>query len=400
MGENKKMLGIVSALGTYVAMVLVAWKTGVFPGVISELASFVSGGVLGIAESRGTFLMMLPVILAVVALELLCSIGSSMIAQAVLGNGGKHAVSESFTKMQSGHNFFRFFVLTLCEEVVTRWLFLGVLTKIPFLSGTAAFYLLFLVGNGLWALVHLSNFKDKKDQSVLRVLPQFVGGIFLTYVFVKYGLLGAIIAHFASNAAIFAMSKVQRVSVVDVLIVGYAAMCAFVSYRWMEKPLEDIAPWFLDNPVFVLGGWGFWDYMKVSVFLSSCTTMLFGGLCYDRSDVSKKNEGLKQASLATYLVALAVIIPMMIGFLYLVYALLGFFVTSAPLRIIVLGIILSFAQKDASPSAIARTFWSGVLGSYTTICVLQALGFWWAIPWMAVGMVINAPMTILERLDD
>jgi hypothetical protein len=395
MNESKKLLGSLSALGTFGLMALIAWKSDVFGMVISELTIFMSGGFREVASNHTTFLMMFPVILAVVVLELPCTICAAVIQAKILGKSGKHALDDFFKKMGEGNHFFTFFVIVLLEELFARWFFLGLLTKIFFLSGTIAFYALFLIGNGVWSLIHLSNYKEEKDRNMLRVLPQFVAGAFFTYVFVKYGLLAAILAHFASNAVVFAVHKVQRINVVDGLIVGYGVLCAAISYALIEKPLIDVLPWFADSPVFRLQGWEFWDYVKVSVFLSSCFVVVFGLLLYDRGEARKKKSD-KDIGLIGYIIG----IPIAIGLLYGIYALLGLFIANVPYRVLVLAILFTFLQKGASGSAVARTFWSGLPETYVTMCILQALGFWPALGWVVVETAIHTPRLILNKLDD
>lgn len=395
MDKDKKLLGSISALGTFGLLALIAWRSGAFRIVIPELIVFMSGGFRQIARNHTTFLMMFPVILAVVVLELPCTFGAGALQAKILGKSGKHAIYELLSKMEEGNHFFAFFIIVLLEELLARWFFLGLLTKISFLSGTIAFYALFLIGNSIWALIHLKNFKEEKDRRILRVLPQFVTGAFLTYVFVKYGLLAAILAHFASNAVIFALHKVQRINVIDGLISGYSILCASISYVLMEKPLGDILPWFAENPVFRLRGWEFWDYVKVSVFLSSCFVVIFDLLLYDRGEA-----GRKKADRGFEIVAYIVGIPLVIGLLYGIYALLGLFITNVPYRVLVLAIFFTFLQKGASGSAVARTFWSGLPDTYITMCVLQGLGFWPALGWVALETTIYAPRLILNKFDD
>lgn len=395
MNESNKFLGSISALCTFGLLALIAWKSDVFGMVVRELTIFMSGGFREVASNHTTFLMMFPVIFAVVVLELPCTVGAAILQAKILGKSGKHALSDFFKEMGEGNHFFTFFVVVLLEELFARWFFLGLLTKIPFLSGTVAFYALFLIGNGIWALIHLSNYKEEKDRKALRVLPQFVAGTFLTYVFVKYGLLAVIMAHFASNIVVFAVHKVQRINMVDGLIVGYGALCAAISYILIEKPFVDILPWFADNPVFRLQGWGFWDYVKVSVFLSSCFVVVFGLLLYDRGEAGKKKSD-KDIGIVGYIVS----IPIVIGLLYGIYALLGLFIANVPYRVLVLAILFTFLQKGASGSAMARTFWSGLPDTYITMCILQALGFWPALGWVAVETAIHAPRIILNKLDD
>lgn len=395
MHDSNKTLGVISALGTFGLLVFIAVKTRAISTAGSEFLTFLSGGVNQIVSNDTMFLMMFPVILAIVVLELPTTIFAGILQAKILGKSGKHALSEMFERLGDGNHFFTFFVLVLVEELFARWLFLGILTRIPFLSGTVAFYALFLIGNGIWALVHLSNFKESKDRKTLRVLPQFVAGTFFTYIFVKYGLLAVVLTHFASNAVLFAFYKIQRVNLIDALIVGYAALCAGVSYWLIEKPIADILPWFANSPTFILSGWEFWDYPKISVFLSSCFVIIFGLLLYDRGVVHQQKKG-KEIGLPVYFIGIAIVI----GLLYGLYTLLGLFITSVPYRILVLAILFTFLQKGASGSAVARSFWTGLPNVYITMCVLQALGFWLAVGYVLAETVIEIPRLALLKRDD
>lgn len=405
MNENKKLLGYLgypgylgylSAFGTFGLLALIALNTDALRTVISELAVFMSGDFRVVASNHTTFLMMFPVILAVVVLEVPCTLGTSVLLEKILGKRGKNVLSYFFMGMEEGNHFFTLFFAVLLEELFARWFFLGVLAKIPFLSGTVAFYALFLIGNGIWAIGHLTNFTEAKDRKMIRALPYFVAGVFFTYVFVKYGLLAAVLAHFASNAVLLATHKIQRISAIDGLIISYDVMCAAISYGTMEKPLADILPWFADNPVFRLQGWEFWDYVKVSVFLSSCFAIIFGLLLYDRDEAGKKKSD-KDIGLVDYIIC----IPIFIWLLYDIYALLSLFITNVPYLILTIAILITFLQKGSSGSSVARTFWSGPATVYISICILQAFcEFHLALGWIAVKIAIRAPRLLITKLDE
>jgi len=84
--------------------------------------------------------------------------------------------------------------IVLIEEFYARWLFLGLLTQISWLSGPSAFYLLFLAGNVLWTLIHIANWV-KGQRRISVVFPVFCYGIVAVVMFLRHGLLGAFIAH-------------------------------------------------------------------------------------------------------------------------------------------------------------------------------------------------------------
>lgn len=394
---QKSAAGAWSFYGSFAALALAAYLSGGFGILFPDLATYFTGGALSLPAQGLGLLTMFAVIFAVVVIELPCCIIAGHVQQNLLGDHGKHAVGDMLDRMREGHLFTDFFTLVLLEELFARWLFLGVLTKIPGLDGPFAFYALMLVGNGLWALMHLGNFKEKGDRHWLRVLPQFVSGIFFAYVFVKFGLLAAVLVHFVSNALLFSLHKVQNFSGTDLLIMAYSAFLAAVSYWLMDKPLTDALVWFHDSPSFVIEGWSFWDYLKYSVFVSAVLGLVFDLLLYDRTATDKGTEEKKEGP---GLIGIVLIIALFLGILYAAYWALGFVVASSSYRALILAILLSFTIKSASGSAMARTFWVSLPNLYLAVCILEALGFWWSLAFLAVEMVIHLPLSILKKIDD
>ncbi len=88
--------------------------------------------------------------------------------------------------------------LVFYEEFYTRWMFLGILGGLAWFQGPVAFYTLFLIGNGAWAIIHLTNY-PAGTRNPLRILPHFFLGIPFTIMFLRYGLLGAFVGHFVWN---------------------------------------------------------------------------------------------------------------------------------------------------------------------------------------------------------
>jgi hypothetical protein len=391
MFKDKKSLGLLSAVATFVVVVLVGFKTGVYGLVFKEIWLLLTGSVSEIASSSPPFLLMFPVILATVAIELPCTILGAYIAVFILGVHGKHALSESVGEIKEEYLFKKFFIAVIDEELLARWFFLGVLTQLPFLSGAFAFYLLFMLGNALWALLHLANFKEEKDWHPLRVLPQFVAGLFFTYIYVKYGLLAAALTHFASNAILFATHRVQNINEVDMLITAYAVFTTFTSYAFMERPMSDAMLWFKDVPTYALPGWGVMDYLKLSVFVTSSLMALFGFLLYDRGEAGKKHPGIFEHILG---------FPVLIIVTYILFSVLGIFFSSLPYRVLCIAIFYTFAHKGASGSAMTRTFWVILPDIFTTVCIIEALNFWPCLLWMAMETLIHAPRTYMTQYDD
>jgi len=191
---------------------------------------------------------------------------------------------------------------------------------------------------------------------------------------------------------VFSIHKVQRTGISDFLSIIYALLCGSISYLWMEKPLSDMLQWFAENPQFVLSGWGFWDYVKAFIFISSCFGFVFGVLLYDRSSVTKDGEDRKG------LIEKLISIPVSVAMLYAFFYLMGLFISNVPYRILFLAVFLAFFQKSDSGSAVARTFLVQLPGVYIIICSLQALGFWMSLAFFAVMVLIETPTKIFTRM--
>jgi hypothetical protein len=182
-------------------------------------------------------------------------------------------------------HFRRYFVFALLEELLARWFFLGVLTTLPGLNSQSAFYGLFILGNGIWAWLHLSNYSEKKDRHILRVVSQFVGGFFYTYLFLKHGLAGCVIGHFAYNATVASPGKQQRLNMIDGYLIMYNAIGVLITGIMMQKPLTDTRVWFDDAPKFLISGWNLFDYMLAGLFVNFTVHLVLDLLLYDKTNL-------------------------------------------------------------------------------------------------------------------
>lgn len=145
-----KIPGYWSSLGTYGLLALIALATGALWQVGLGILALLMGKVGQIPYESVALSVLLPAIAAAVVLELPVSICSGLLVERHLGSPqGKHGVSTFFRTMVEGNHFFDLFLLVLAEELFARGIFLGLLPHIPILSGTGAFYLLFLLRNGL-----------------------------------------------------------------------------------------------------------------------------------------------------------------------------------------------------------------------------------------------------------
>ncbi len=103
-------------------------------------------------------------------------------------------------------------VCVVCEELIFRGLLLGVVWGIPRLHTLSMFWILMVIGNLCWGLLHLPNFEFSAGwQKVPTVLIHWVAGFWYSFAFVKYGLLSAIILHLAYDG----MLSVSRIIPAD-----------------------------------------------------------------------------------------------------------------------------------------------------------------------------------------
>ncbi len=194
------------AILSYILIFVTSLSSGSFMAVWKGFEGFLTGhkGLVGLDSTN--FLTIVTVITAVMAINLTANIimiglPSILLRRRLAPQTDKTMVNLS-TKARLGVVVF----FSSIEELLVRGLFLGLLTKIPLLSGTVAFYLLLVLSNALWTSAHLMNYS--KQTSPLRLLllaPIFFAGLVYSYVFVIYGLAVAIMAHTLHNFIIFVL---------------------------------------------------------------------------------------------------------------------------------------------------------------------------------------------------
>lgn len=82
------------------------------------------------------------------------------------------------------------------EEIVFRLLPLGVCYNIW--SSNFGLWIIVILSSLIFALLHTFN-QVQKDRKIVFVLPQFLSGILLSYIFLAFGFWGAVSVHFLIN---------------------------------------------------------------------------------------------------------------------------------------------------------------------------------------------------------
>ncbi|MBU1180169.1 CPBP family intramembrane metalloprotease [Patescibacteria group bacterium] len=200
---TRAKLGVIDvfACSFLILMLFVGFTHGNLQELLKELVIFVSGGAkLIVAKNLSVFSDIL-VLLGIAAFSVLLSVIICKLTNLLIGKAESilldHFKEQGIIVACAG-----ILITVVIEELAMRWLFLGVFTKISFLSGTGAFYALLVASNILFALAHRGNVKNKKQRNVLRTFSQFASGIILSFVFVKFGLFIAICVHLLHNTFI------------------------------------------------------------------------------------------------------------------------------------------------------------------------------------------------------
>lgn len=427
---RKETASFLSFVGTFTLVAYIGFAYAPVGAVWDELMTFLSGGALEIERVEESLLVILPVAFLIIFFDLVISLPISVIVNAPFRKKSAKKLTleqffdapradeepgrivtfvkrklrklpfKSLQKINEAPGekpiFKMLFWVILFEELFARALFLGLLTKV--FTGTTAFYVLLLLGNGLWALVHLTNYKPG-NRHPIRVLTQFLGGFLHSYIFVKYGFMMCFFTHFAYNASLFAFTKRRDVDWDNVISMVTSVLAAFAALMLMSKSLSSASPWLEPHINFHLEGWDVWDYALLSVFATYALKSVMDILLYDRrkNDTETLDE-VRGTSLLAILFFGGIIIaitPLVIG---LVYWIGGIFFDDTPSRVLFTCLPFALANTSTSLSAAMRVFWVILPNLYIFVCITQSAGYLAASLVMCVEMAFIIPIFFAGKL--
>ncbi len=384
--RRPRISGSWTIFGTWVLMFVYALMTHGFSDLFSVAGDFFTGDLEG-ARAHSTLMRMAPMIAATVVIMVPVITQLTVpIVHAVHKMKGEHANTSLFVTQAPKEQFRATMIALYQEEVFARLLFLGTLTQIPGLRGTFGFYLLVLLGNLSFGLIHWTNFKDKADRKLIMVLPQFVGGLFLTLVYIPYGFFGALMAHVIFDMVLFAGDRKDVFNLGEILLCVYHALgLAFSSYMFIVRnhnSLLDIKQWFVDQSSgFALTGWTFWDYMWCIIMVTSGVSLIAELLLYDREGGMTFQDALKDWATIGLFPSASFI---------LVMGLQNEYHGNVMIIIFAMAMVASFGVKSASGSGVARVFWESLLIISLLISSIMALG-----PHSALYLIIGYVLYLL-----
>lgn len=191
-----------------------------------------------------------------------------------------------------------YFMIIILEELFARWLFMGVT---PLLAGWLLWPSM-IIGNALWALAHLHNYSDPKDRQIARVFPQFLGGVFYGWMYLKFGLPVTIATHLLHNAIIClenrdTIHKATAVMARNIWMSFYyitAGLMIFLlaEYQFginLQVMYQDVII-LLANPINKVQGYGFWYMSALLILVTAISSLLVSLLGSDVPITRRKEE--------------------------------------------------------------------------------------------------------------
>lgn len=376
--DNKKSLGIMGTwtlLGLIALLVIGAFAIGVsLPTMAGYFYLLFTGNFDKIPWGLG---LALPKILAEVVIAILVIQVPVSYILAMLFNHSKKGVDSKAIESMLNSGPWLLFALVAAEELFARGLFLGLLTKL--IPGNIAFYVFFVLGNLIWAMMHFSNYKDPSDRKLANVLPQLFSGVIFTYIFIRFGIVVGIMAHYFFDVILMSAMKEKDSWVVNVINGVYYLILGAI--LWFVAgangfSLSSLGMWF-NGVAKPLDGYGFWGYVVVILLVDCIVSFASHFLLMDPPDV--KEESYKQlfksgclGFLATSALVSAFYVLMILGGNYL----LGLFIPDIAFRAVILTLGLSMISSSSSGSSIARSTIVGLPSTFLTVMAFSVLGFW------------------------
>ena len=385
--------------GTVLLLAVYSVINNGYGDLFSVLSRFLQADLQG-AQSHAMSLMRLAPVVAA-ATVIMVVLGVSMIPllavriKRIDPEHNKQQKKNMFEVATPRRQFLMIMALLVTEELYARWLFLGVLhPHISFLSGVAGFYLLFFIGNGSWALVHLFNYKNKKLRNPVMVLPQFVGGIVLTGVYISFGLVGAILVHVAYDMILFALDRRDRFNGGEIALVIYHTIIGAIALAMFTRSghdLRDMKVWLnADLKTMALPGWSFADYVWAVLFITSVITVVLELLLFDREGGETRYEAFRHFVLFVLSLMAAFTVMAMLNEVWH---------EAVAIKILLLSVVLTFLVKSASGSGVARAWWEALTIMSVTLAAIVAVGPLMAGWLVLILAVVHGPDRLIRYLD-
>jgi len=286
-----------------------------------------------------------------------------------------------------------FYFLILVEEIFARFLFITVIGTWIFHAGYPTMIILLLVGNCLWAALHYYNYKDKTDRKLLVVLPQFVGGLVLGYIYLRYGFIVALLVHLTYDFIALIADKKQNNLAQSIVNTIYWVIVFLISW-WILNAngillVQILSQWFvMEN--FVAPGVSMWLMAAVLINFKSISNIITHMLALDRTSpvaesVSKWTLGL---TIVLYLLAGVVTAGIILGFNWFL-GLFSIFATNIALRAVVVAALITLFVTPKSGSAMANLWFTDIPVTFVEVFIAITFGFWQCVLIFAIAGITS-----------
>lgn len=273
------------------------------------------------------------------------------------------------------------------EELFARYLVLGVIAKYVFQYSYWPTMVVMLLGNTAWAALHLLNYKDPSDRKPLAVLSQFVTGLILFYVFMRYGFWLTLLVHLTFDFVLFSMDKVQTTIGENIINLIYWVIAGAVTLAiswYYQLAIPSIAPWLINILIVPAGMWEMVIFMVLVVVVFGIVENLFGFDHYaiDKSITTKSLADIVLSRFLAYILYILVIM----GFSWL----LSLWITTAITKAIIISLILVYLRQPKSGSAMANLWFTDMPIIFLQVFVALTFPFWPAVLILTIPSLVSS----------
>lgn len=391
--KDQSKLGLWSFLGLLLLLFGATLVAGVdYLGIITNMFEFATGNVDAVVNGSHELIPM--AVMNVVAILLYTLAASIGLGQIFTMRSGENFDMDSL-KRTLEYGPWMLFIIISAEELFARGLFMWVPQQMIASNGIR--YGLFLLGNILWAGIHIYNYRDGNIRTILRTVPQFIAGFGMAYIFLRYGFWVALLAHFVYDVILVSTLKKKPwnasnlFSFIYYTIVGIACVIA-ASMR--GTTLDQLSPW-LNGNVIALDSFSFWDYALLLVLIDSISYVISEILLLDQVSITKD-----QVDIYTNLFYIAGGALLGAILIFGCNWIFSFFFASTLGRATAITILLSLLIYTKSGSELARTILVYAPATFFSVLAFEVLGFWSTFWLYSIFIIVNSlPRIAAEEFD-
>lgn len=293
------------------------------------------------------------------------------------------------------------YITIIAEELFARWFFITVIGTWIFQGSYLAIIISLVVGNVVWALVHLSNYKDPADRKIMAVLPQLLSGFIYAFIYIRYGFIVCLFVHLTFDFVLMAMDK-KRNTVSKNIINGIYWLVVLLAtlfvVNWQAITLPSLTPW-LNNEL-VAPATQMWPMVALILY-----SMCFGGLLtnllgFDDFEDSAAETLIKNGFLS-YILNNMLAMIILIGLIAFLSWGLSLFIHSAITVAIIICLLFVLISQPKSGSAMANVWFVDMPITFLQVFVILTFPFWTAFWILVIASIAKFfPLYITARVSD